>query len=445
MRGKSVRSKAIMKLDAIFSKYIRRRDCGYGYAPCISCGKLITYDTSDCGHYENRQHMATRYDEKNCNAQCRDCLTPDALILTSELRWIKLGDIQVGQEILAFEESATKRKTSRRYEVGKVTSLERQLAPVYEVELMNGDKVKTTADHMWLARRGKTSGFQWMKTEDLWVNSRNLKGHRISGAFKEDVSSTVCKPFKVVRQDKSYEAGWLAGMLDADGHITQQRCFDKRNGSITYGLRVGISQSEAYPDICENIERLLAEYSDNRVTCRQEIKGASSIKKRVKCFTYLITGTNVEKIEFLQKIRPNKLSKLNLNNLGKMRSQYDTQVKSISFVGEEEIIAMETSTRTFIANGYAMHNCNRFKEGNIQGYRRGLIKKYGESEVEKIEIRRYNLSKLSVPEIEMLYKHYKGKLADLENTLKQEARGVRNENNSISNVMEISKDSFKER
>jgi len=73
MSGKSVRSKAIRKLDTIFSKYIRRRDCGYGYAPCISCGKLITYDTSDCGHYENRKHMATRYDEKNCNAQCRAC------------------------------------------------------------------------------------------------------------------------------------------------------------------------------------------------------------------------------------------------------------------------------------------------------------------------------------------------------------------------------------
>jgi len=354
MRGKSVRSKAIRKLDTIFSKYIRRRDCGYGYAPCISCGKPVTYDTSDCGHYENRKHMATRYDEINCNAQCRNCLTPDALILTSELRWIKLGDIQVGQEILAFEESATKRKTSRRYEVGKVTYLERRLAPVYEVELMNGDKVKTTAEHMWLARRGKTSGFQWMKTEDLWVNSRNLKGHRISGAFKEDVSSTVCKPFKVVRQDKSYEAGWIAGMLDADGHITQQRCFDK-------------------------------------------------------------------KIEFLQKIRPNKLSKLNLNNLGKMRSQYDTQVKSISFVGEEEIIAMETSTRTFIANGYAMHNCNRFSEGNIQGYRRGLIKKYGEKEVDKVEMRRFNVSKLSVPELDILYKYYKQKLTDLEARLNKEA------------------------
>ena len=40
------------------------------------------------------------------------------------------------------------------------------------------------------------------------------------------------------------------------------------------------------------------------------------------------------------------LSKLNLNNLGKMRSQYDTQV-TISFVGEKKI-AMETSTRTLL-------------------------------------------------------------------------------------------------
>lgn len=73
MKGKSVRSKAIRKLDTIFSQYIRRRDCGYGIAPCISCGKPVTYDTSDCGHYENRKHMATRYDEVNCNSQCRAC------------------------------------------------------------------------------------------------------------------------------------------------------------------------------------------------------------------------------------------------------------------------------------------------------------------------------------------------------------------------------------
>jgi 5-methylcytosine-specific restriction endonuclease McrA len=71
-KSKSTRSKKITKLDNVFSEFIRKRDCA-PYGRCISCGKVITYDTADCGHYINRKHMATRYDENNCNAQCRSC------------------------------------------------------------------------------------------------------------------------------------------------------------------------------------------------------------------------------------------------------------------------------------------------------------------------------------------------------------------------------------
>lgn len=72
-KSKSSRSKKIDRLDAVFSKFIRRRDCGFEYGRCISCGKIITFNDCDCGHYINRKHMATRYDENNCNAQCRSC------------------------------------------------------------------------------------------------------------------------------------------------------------------------------------------------------------------------------------------------------------------------------------------------------------------------------------------------------------------------------------
>ncbi len=61
-------------LDRIFSEYIRRRDADdKGYVRCISCGKIIQWKDSDCGHYINRKHNSTRYDEFNCNAQCRAC------------------------------------------------------------------------------------------------------------------------------------------------------------------------------------------------------------------------------------------------------------------------------------------------------------------------------------------------------------------------------------
>ena len=60
-------------LDKAFSEYIRLRDSIDGYGRCISCGKLIHWRDGDCGHYVNRSKYAVRYNEKNCNLQCRAC------------------------------------------------------------------------------------------------------------------------------------------------------------------------------------------------------------------------------------------------------------------------------------------------------------------------------------------------------------------------------------
>ena len=63
-----------VKLDRVFSQYIRLRDMMKGgYFRCISCGKLLPIKYADCGHYINRKHMSTRFSEVNCNAQCKSC------------------------------------------------------------------------------------------------------------------------------------------------------------------------------------------------------------------------------------------------------------------------------------------------------------------------------------------------------------------------------------
>ena len=61
------------KLDKEFSLYIRLRDAMNGYFKCISCGQIKPFAQADNGHYINRQHMNTRFDELNCNSQCRHC------------------------------------------------------------------------------------------------------------------------------------------------------------------------------------------------------------------------------------------------------------------------------------------------------------------------------------------------------------------------------------
>lgn len=62
------------KLDRVFSLYIRLRDCmPSGYFKCISCGKIKHFTEGDCGHFYSRTHMGTRFDEDNCNCECRFC------------------------------------------------------------------------------------------------------------------------------------------------------------------------------------------------------------------------------------------------------------------------------------------------------------------------------------------------------------------------------------
>lgn len=64
----------VKKLDRVFSLYIRLRDSmPNGYTRCISCGKIKSFEDMDCGHFYSRTHMATRYDEDNCNAECKFC------------------------------------------------------------------------------------------------------------------------------------------------------------------------------------------------------------------------------------------------------------------------------------------------------------------------------------------------------------------------------------
>ena len=64
--------------DRLFSLFIRQRDAdGNGYCKCCTCGKLKSWRYLDCGHFIGRQHSGTRYDEKNSNAQCKECNNKD--------------------------------------------------------------------------------------------------------------------------------------------------------------------------------------------------------------------------------------------------------------------------------------------------------------------------------------------------------------------------------
>lgn len=66
-------SKIKKKLDKVFSEYIRKRDSINDIATCITCGYKEHWKNMDAGHFIPRQHMGTRWDERNVHAQCKRC------------------------------------------------------------------------------------------------------------------------------------------------------------------------------------------------------------------------------------------------------------------------------------------------------------------------------------------------------------------------------------
>lgn len=74
-------------------------------------------------------------------------------------------------------------------------------------------------------------------------------------------------------------------------------------------------------------------------------------------------------------------------------------------------------SRRFMATRYSEINCNaqcrfcnRFSEGNFSGYREGLIKKYGEEKVLRLEAAKNSISKVGIFELEEFITYYKNKV-----------------------------------
>ena len=68
-------SKLKKELDTIFSIFIRLRDAtDTGLCQCFTCGCVKHYKSGmQCGHFQSRRFLATRFDEHNCAPQCVAC------------------------------------------------------------------------------------------------------------------------------------------------------------------------------------------------------------------------------------------------------------------------------------------------------------------------------------------------------------------------------------
>jgi len=76
-KATSEKTRALKLADSWFSKYIRLKhsfeSSGIRKAKCYTCENVYPILDMDCGHWQKRQNLGTRFHKNNARPQCTSC------------------------------------------------------------------------------------------------------------------------------------------------------------------------------------------------------------------------------------------------------------------------------------------------------------------------------------------------------------------------------------
>ena len=95
---------------------------------------------------------------ETCNLNCTYCVSGDTLITMSDFSKKRIDEIEIGDEILAFNESSNINNfnSHNKIQLAKVEKTYNHKEKTITIILENGEKLKITKNHKLLARNGKS-------------------------------------------------------------------------------------------------------------------------------------------------------------------------------------------------------------------------------------------------------------------------------------------------
>jgi hypothetical protein len=295
----------------------------------------------------------------------QECLSPETPVLTADLRWVACGDLEVGDELFAYDEqvgmgtqafakalavggdvATMERPVCRRWKQAVVLRNDRLQKPCYRIELADGTTFTASENHKWLTRPYKGNRYEWCLTKDL-----------ISESDEKAIPTRMVRLFSPWTDEQSYERGYLAAAFDGEGSLSQPRQTGK------YGRNLSLHFTQKPNVMMEEVHRCLRKMGFHFSVTDQ---GSG-----VQCTNLL--GGRSEVMRFLGQIRPERLlNKLRIGHLGRMQRIAEVPVVSIEYLGECEVVGLETSEKTFIAEGFASHNSEYAEQRNCIEFLLGI-------------------------------------------------------------------------
>lgn len=242
------------------------------------------------------------------------CVAPETRILTADLRWVNAIDLAVGNLLIGFDEQISR---STAYRASKVTGKKVLVKPCYKITMSNGVVLTSSHDHMWVGKRQRHAR-NWIRTDELMVG---------------DQIAHFCEPWS---EHTGRGAGYLAGILDGEGWVAKSG-------------RVGFVQKPS-PCLVEAEELLRS----------VPVRWARRKRRKDKAISIEFYGTKGG-LTALGILRPPRLLRL-AKYLWEGRRTWSSQseqfyVDKVEYVGQQTVVALQTSSRTFIAEGFLSHNC----------------------------------------------------------------------------------------
>lgn len=264
------------------------------------------------------------------------CLAPGTRVFTSDLRWVQIEDVEVGDELVGFDEDPSRKSKLRRSRVEKTKRLTKDC---YRIGFSDGTSVVASEDHYWIATgtsQGSAvlQGTGWRGTSYIpssrrkWVRTADL----VPGKSK---IAQWLEPWDEPSGDQASEAAWLGGVLDGEGWI--------------FGNNVGFGQNagpvlDEFQRVCKSLDLDL---------------GSDYLNKKVHRFYLRGNQNSLKALSISNSVR----LKPRAHELWEGKQSYGShlpssrEVVSLDFLGPQEVIAVQTSTKTFIAEGLLSHNC----------------------------------------------------------------------------------------
>lgn len=302
-----------------------------------------------------------------------NCVTPETPVLMYDYSWKKAGDVQVGDELLAFDEHANGYRRFRKSVVEVTGPVTR---PCLVIETRAGQPITVSTDHKFLVRRdenisanfGKVKsergvcpncmikfvpqhGNQKYCSEDCQIgflgNRRKKSGVEYHGywtwvdAKDIRIGDKIGYFGDVSEYSETRAAGYVAGVFDGEGHLVINSA-----GSAT--LAFSQRSTAVLEDTLTYLDSFGFEYS---------VHG----NDRDDCNEVRISGGRREIARFMNVFDPVRLKSKAVGMFDgvaiKIGNSVDVAtVSGVYDAGTQIVSKIQTSTRTLITAGYLSHN-----------------------------------------------------------------------------------------